>query len=88
LQGFPNVAAWLRYAKVADRAANPDAEFLLTLTERNVVAQLDNLRSHPAVAARLEQDGLTLHGWVYHIGAGMVTAYDAGSRRFAIPAAV
>jgi len=82
LGDFPNVAAWLRWANVEHRTTDPSPEFLLALTEDNVVAQLKNLRSHPAVAARMEQGDLTLHGWVYHIGPGTVTVYDEASRRF------
>ena len=88
LEAYPNVTAWLRYAKVTIAKGNPSAEFLLGLTEANVVAQLESLRSHPSVAARLEQGDLALHGWVYHIGSGTVTAYDEQSRKFAAPAAV
>ena len=83
LGDFPNVAAWLRWANVKHRTADPTPEFLLALTEDNVVAQLKNLRSHPAVAARMEQGDLALHGWVYHIGPGAVTIYDEASRSFA-----
>src|SRR5258708_35998635 len=75
LEAYPNVTAWLRYAKVERREPEPSAEFLLALTEDNVVAQLKNLRSHRSVSARLEQGDLALHGWVYHIGSGLVTAY-------------
>jgi carbonic anhydrase len=82
LEAFPNVTAWLRYAQVEHREPAPSAEFLLALTERNVTAQLKNLRSHPMVAARLEEGDLTLHGWVYHIGSGTVTAYDEESQKF------
>jgi carbonic anhydrase len=88
LKAYPNVTAWLRYAKVEHRESDPSAEFLLALTEANVVAQLESLRSHPAVAARLEQGGLALHGWVYHIGSGTVTAYDEKNRKFETPANV
>jgi carbonic anhydrase len=88
LEGYPNVTAWLRYAQVEDRELEPSAEFLLALTERNVVAQLRNLRSHPTVAARLDEGNLVLHGWVYHIGPGTVTAYDETSRKFLLPASV
>jgi carbonic anhydrase len=70
------------------REPNPSPEFLLALAENNVVQQLQSLRSHPAVAARLEQGDLALHGWVYHIGSGAVTAYDAQSRKFEALAAV
>jgi carbonic anhydrase len=86
LEAFPNVRAWLRYAQVDLREPNPSAEFLLTLAERNVVAQLKNLRSHPSVSARLEEGDLALHGWVYHIGPGDVTAYDEESQTFLPPA--
>jgi carbonic anhydrase len=75
LKDYPNVTNWLRYARVK----NDD---LLVMTEQNVVAQLDNLRSHPAVAARMREGDLALHGWVYHIGPGKVTAYDEASRTF------
>ena len=51
----------------------------LALTEDNVVGQLKNLRT---VIARLEKGDLALHGWVYHIGPGAVTAYNEASRRF------
>jgi carbonic anhydrase len=61
---------------VEQREADPSADLLLSLAEENVIAQLKNLRSHPAVAARLEEGDLALHGWVYHIGSGDVTAYD------------
>jgi carbonic anhydrase len=86
LEAYPNVTAWLRYAQVEHREAAPSPEFLLALTEDNVVAQLKNLRSHPTVMARLEQGDLALHGWVYHIGPGTVTAYDEASQNFATTA--
>lgn len=76
LAAWPNVAAWLRYARVEQREASPSAEQVLALTEKNVVEQLKNLQSHPAVAARMAEGDLALHGWVYHIGPGMVTAWD------------
>jgi carbonic anhydrase len=82
LEAFPNVTAWLRYANVEHREREPSPEFLLELTEKNVVAQLKNLSSHPAVAGRLEQGDLALHGWVYHIGPGMVTVFDENTERF------
>ncbi len=76
LEAYPNVRAWLRYAEVKQREAEPSPEFLVALAERNVVAQLKNLRSHPTVAERLNGGDLRLHGWVYHIGPGVVTAYE------------
>jgi carbonic anhydrase len=82
LAGYPNVTEWLKYANVKHRHSNPGDEFLLELTELNVVAQLDNLRTHPSVGKRLEEGNLALHGWVYHIATGTVTAYDEESAAF------
>ena len=79
---YPSIAAWLRYVGVEERQANPSGEFLLALAERNVVAQLKNLRTHPAVAARLKEGDLTLTGWVYHIGPGTVTTWDEERGQF------
>jgi carbonic anhydrase len=88
LKPLRNVSAWLRHAQPARRATAKlrgkvsESEFLLALTERNVIEQLANLRTHPAVAARLEQGSLNLHGWVYHIAEGTVTTYDSDAERF------
>ena len=59
---------------------------MLTLTEQNVVTQLKNLQSHPAVANRLLAGDLGLHGWIYHIGVGGVTVYNQASGNFQAPA--
>ncbi len=85
LSDYPNVTAWLRYAKVEHRETAPSPEFLLSLAEQNVIAQLNNLRSHPSVAARLKTGDLALYGWVYDIGCGTVTAYDEQSGKFLSP---
>ncbi len=82
LAAYPAVAAWLRYAKVERREPHPDPETLLALTEANVAAQRDNLRSHPTVAARIGQGDLALHGWVYHIAHGAVTVFNEANRNF------
>jgi carbonic anhydrase len=87
LVGFAAVWNWLRYANVQHREPDPSAEFLLALTEENVVTQLKNLRSHPAVANRLLEGNLSLHGWIYHIGAGVVSSYNEGSGKFETPEA-
>ena len=88
LEPLTSVTAWLNYAQPARQAAAAqeqklaDLDFLLAVTERNVVEQLGNLRTHPSVAARLEQGDLRLHGWLYDLGEGMVTAYDPDSEAF------
>jgi carbonic anhydrase len=87
LEPLSSVSAWLNYAQPALEAAealtrNPAGDLLPALTERNVVEQIGNLRTHPTVAGRLEQGDLKLHGWVYDLGEGVVTHYDAGQDAF------
>jgi len=88
LKPLANVSAWLSHAQPAREALAKsednmtEPEFLLALTERNVVEQLKNLHTHPSVAVRLEQGNLKLHGWVYHIGQGIVTTYNPKRERF------
>lgn len=79
LSRYANLSAWLRYAAVKEREAHPSPGFLLQLAEQNVVRQLDNLRAHPSVAARLADGGLALHGWMYQIGPGIVSEWDGGA---------
>ena len=89
LERMPTVKAWLRHAEVArtvvaENCGCANHETLGVLTEENVVAQLDHLRTHPSVAARLASGQLFIHGWVYDIETAAIRAYDAESGRFRI----
>jgi carbonic anhydrase len=80
---MPNVASWLRHGELARHMVEENynhlqgEERLRALTKENIVAQLDHLKTHPSVAARLASGKLELHGWLYHIESGEVEAYDA-----------
>jgi carbonic anhydrase len=64
-------------------AATRDEEDLLSYTvEQNVLVQMENLRTYPAVAAALAQNKIQIYGWVYHLGSGQVDAYDPAQSRF------
>jgi carbonic anhydrase len=88
LHDLPGVAGWLEHARevlVAVQAAGDglSAEAKLNLAiERNVLVQMEHLKTHPAVAAALAARSLRLHGWVYHLESGEVTAYDPLTDRF------
>jgi carbonic anhydrase len=88
LDSLPHVKEWLGYAKAAVdvvREIAPDAseeERMRLLLEQNVILQLQHLKTHPSVAARLAKGDLTLHGWVYDIKTGDVNAFDDASARF------
>lgn len=82
------VTNWLVNGKEARRRAMamklPEDRQLQAITERNVVVQLEHLRTYPAVAARLKAGKLRLGGWVYDIEHGKVLEYNEETDRFAI----
>jgi len=87
LESMPTVKAWLRHSEVAKTVVAQNCvcaneHTLGILTEENVVAQLDHLRTHPSVAARLASGQLFIHGWVYDIETSAIRAYDAERGEF------
>jgi len=87
LERMPTVKAWLRHAEVAktvvaDNCGCADHNTLGILTEENVVAQLDHLRTHPSVASRMASGQVFIHGWVYDIETCEIKAYDAQQGEF------
>ena len=88
LSSLPHVKEWLGFSKAAVdvvSAISPEADDeqrMQLLLEQNVILQLQHLRTHPSVAARLAKGDLKLHGWVYDIKTGGVNAYDEASNTF------
>lgn len=85
---FPALTQWLAHAEltrrvVQDTYADRSGDELLNITiQENVLAQMDNLRTHPVVASGLARGVLKLHGWVYKIETGDVFTYEANSGQF------
>lgn len=88
LEKMPTVAAWLRHAEVARTVVEDNCqcaneqESMHILTQENVIAQLQHLRTHPSVASKMASGQLFIHGWVYSIETSEILAYDAEQDRF------
>jgi carbonic anhydrase len=89
LERMPTVKSWLRNAAAAlmvtQSIAGEDAEpktLLHSLTEQNVLLQLNHLRTHPSIAGGLAKGNLTVSGWIYDIEHGEVTIYDEVAGKF------
>lgn len=87
LTELPSVRAWLKHAELAhyvyaEHREHAGTDKLRALTEENVIAQLEHLRTLPAVAAALANGALRIHGWIYDIEHGEITAYDGKERSF------
>jgi carbonic anhydrase len=85
---YPSVANWLSHADATRRILRDkyhelaDDRLLSVAVQENVLVQLENLRTHPAVAAGLARGRLKLHGWVYKIETGQVFAYQPDEGQF------
>lgn len=88
LREMPALVTWLTHAEATRRIMKEKYQHLtentlLTATaQENVLVQLENLRTHPAVAAGLARDEINLHGWMYKIETGEVFAYDPTNGQF------
>lgn len=79
LKSLPAVTEWLAYAEETERIVREKyahvtepAEKLNIAIVQNVLVQLENLRTHPSVAAAEHRGELQLHGWVYKFETGEV----------------
>jgi carbonic anhydrase len=59
----------------------PEARLTVTV-EENVLVQLENLKTHPSIAAALGRGSVKLHGWVYKFESGQVFAYHPENGQF------
>ncbi len=86
---YPAIRNWLDHAEgtrriIEENYKHLDGEFArqTAAVEVNVLVQLDNLRTHPAVAAALAREQLNLHAWVYEFETGKVFAFDSPAGQF------
>jgi carbonic anhydrase len=88
VETMPAVRAWLGYADSTRRIIGENYASLegparvAAAVEENVLVQLENVRTHPSVAAALAEGRLRLHGWVYKIETGEVFAFHPESGQF------
>lgn len=86
LDKLPHVREWLGHCRAAvevvreQQGCELDGGHLDCVTRENIALQLQHLRTHPAVAAKLATGRLHLHGWLYNIESGEVLRYDENSR--------
>jgi carbonic anhydrase len=78
--GDQHLGRWLQFTRPAHQliaAARIPAEERLTATiKAHVQFQLDNLMSYPIVRERVADGRLNVHGWIYDMHTGELSAYD------------
>jgi carbonic anhydrase len=88
LDGLPSVRDWLQHVEPAweyvDEVERHGGELTrhTALAHANVLAQLDNLRTHGFIQQAVAEGSLVLYGWYYDILSGRIEQYDEKLRRF------
>jgi carbonic anhydrase len=87
-EGMPGLQTWMNHAvgarkKVLDEFGSAsEEERMRRLTEYNVLRQIENLKTHPSVCARLLKEEMEIRGWVYDIGDGSIREANPETGQF------
>ncbi|WP_303290622.1 carbonic anhydrase [Marinobacter sp. SS5-14b] len=92
LKGLPHVKEWLGHCRSAMEIVRErhniasderlDPKYLNEAIEENVLQQVQHLRTHPVVAAKLATGKIEIHGWVYDIKSGNIRCCGRDSMEF------
>lgn len=88
---MPLVYDWLKHAEATKRLVKEHygdrtGEDLLDITiAENVLTQIENLRTYPAVYSKLYSGALKIYAWIFDIDDGEVMAYDAQRHAYVLP---
>ena len=88
LNEVPAVASWLGQAEATRRVVmnnykdHSKKALINAMTRENILVQLQNLQTHPAVLSALAGGDLKLYGWIYNIGTGDVESFDSEKQTF------
>jgi carbonic anhydrase len=84
----PALSNWIEFGRPAQ--THVDAQGLTgherhqAIVEANVLLQMENLRTYPAVRRALAGNRLELHAWVYDLANCQMRFYDADLNRFVL----
>ena len=87
---LPITDKWLKYVEAAWQYRDPgdptgdEKAQHMALIHANVIAQVNNLKTHPEVAAGMAKGTLQVHGWYYDIMSGAIEAYDQQTHKFGL----
>ncbi|BCQ34808.1 MULTISPECIES: carbonic anhydrase [Erwinia] len=89
LDPMPAVAHWLHYSDAAKAVVEKktyatEEDKVNAMVQENVIAQLNNIKTHPSVAVGLRNNALRLHGWVYDIESGAIRALEKDTKEFVL----
>jgi carbonic anhydrase len=85
----PNLVAWLRLAEPALKRMkelnfDPDLSEADRLSQTNVIVQMENAMTYPAIKKRLKPEALSVHGAWFEVATGQVRYYLPDEKRFVV----
>lgn len=87
-ESMPLVQSWLKHAEttrriMAENYADLSPEHRVNVAvQEHVLIQVENIQTHPSVAAKLQRGEIAVHAWVYKLETGEVFAYSQDEGRF------
>jgi len=87
---LPNLKRWLRHGDLAVEQLKNGETLDNTISEANqlsqlnVLLQIENIKSYPAVKKRLDEGKLSIQGWWFDIAKADVYAYEEDIKRFVL----
>lgn len=89
VQKLTAIRKWLTHAETTQRimaenyadVTDPERRLNIAIQE-HVLVQIENLQTHPSVAAGIARGSLRLHGWVYKFETGEVFAFNPENGHF------
>lgn len=87
---MPLVCDWLKHAEATRQVIKENykqlsGESLVSVAiQENVLTQIENLRTYPAIRAKLRAGKLHIHAWIYQIETGEVFAYSPSDGQFVL----
>lgn len=86
---MPNLHAWIQthieptLSFIKENYPNLDRDALRDiLTQENVLQQLEHIKTHPVVSAKIAKGELGLHAWIYQLDTGEIFAFDLDEEQF------
>ena len=85
MSALPSTKAWLKHAAAVKKRCQSDEkseQFVEKLIHDNILVQVQNLKTHPAVSAAITENRLKVFGCVYHFESGLTTIYHRKHKKF------
>ncbi len=89
-ENLPAVASWLKHShSVLNEVESERATGLINAkneleiaTKKNILQQMEHLKTYPLVIEKQERNELTIHGWYYELETGKVFIYEPNLKDF------